>query len=53
MESYDLILNPDYALGFVIACPDEYREEFKTQKNQAFSEQSIVISMVRELNATK
>jgi len=30
--------NPNYALGFVVACPDDYREEVKTQKNQAFSE---------------
>jgi|GEM_PF-3198739 len=45
--------NPNYALGFVVACPDDYREEAKTQKNQAFSERSIVISMVSELNAAK
>ena len=47
------LVKPEYALGFVVACPDRFREEAKTQKKQAFSEGSIVISMVSELNAAK
>ncbi|MEB2777923.1 hypothetical protein SYJ56_21595 [Algoriphagus sp. D3-2-R+10] len=27
--------NPDYALGFVTACPDSFREGFKLQENQS------------------
>ena len=36
---------------FVIACPDGYREDLKIQKYQEFSERSMAISMVNELNA--
>jgi len=46
-------LKPSYVLGFDIACPDEYREEFKTQKNQVFGESTIGTTMLNELNRAK
>ena len=46
------LFNPDYALGFVVACPD-YREELKTQIKHLAHSPSRTHGMVNELNTVR
>jgi len=47
------ILNPDYALGIVIACPGLCREELKLQENQVVWRLKHSTAMVKSKTAAK